>query len=333
MVLLEKYWTSINTLVLDQVDQDQLYNFKHADNGTLLSVDNLILNQISNRNKDITNKINTFYLISLINPNDLQVLTLLNINQTESMNVMFVLEMIYLFPELKAIHLEGGKMSKFIYTWCMPPVNKSKLHSLTLDNVGLEHLNLQCLGLHKKLRMLTITRNMISSVTLSPSDTLWYLDLRNNKLEQLPDQLTDMFKKLRVLKIGGNNIHTMTYNQIIPLLKIKELDFYSIPNDQNNSSKDNFFYTKNENSWIYALFNEPERLEASCNCSLPFFFLQSMYNAKCKSKDQDNSSLCSNLTFNHFNEKDDEVTISIRPDIDSPTSQLPNSNSDSTSHI
>jgi hypothetical protein len=130
------------------------------------------------------------------------------------------------FINLKAIHIEGGKLVNLYYSTFGETFGENIL-TATFDNTNLDYIEAHVFVNWVKLKMLTIKRNLIHDMTWISAKlpNLWYLDLRFNKLNYVPQDLISNLPSLRILKLSDNKIRVISFDAIEPLLSINEFSF------------------------------------------------------------------------------------------------------------
>jgi hypothetical protein len=189
-----------------------------------LFVSNLIITESNIDEKKLDNQVDGFKLFLELHTESLQVLTFIdNILQTDSNQ--FKWEVFLNFKNLKAIHIEGGKLENLDLKF--GNIFDGNIITATFDNTKLEIIERNVFEKWTKLKMLTINRNSIHDMTwiASKLPDLWYLDLRFNKLVYVPQDLISNLPSLRVFKLDDNKIRIISFTAIESLLSINEFSF------------------------------------------------------------------------------------------------------------
>jgi Leucine-rich repeat (LRR) protein len=187
-----------------------------------LTVNNLIITDSRLDENKIDEPQDGIKIFSNLDIENLFVLTF--INNKNSFNIIGW-KFFQKFVNLKAIHIEGGKLES-LNSMFDSTFGKNIL-TATFDNTNLDNIEKNIFEKWIKLKMLTITRNLIHDMTWISSKlpNLWYLDLRFNKLNYIPQDLIPNLPSLRILKLGDNKIRVISFAAIVPLLNINEFSF------------------------------------------------------------------------------------------------------------
>jgi hypothetical protein len=211
---------NINTLVFRKMDF-----YSNPDDFLNLTINNLIVTDSRIDENKIDEPLDGIKLFSNLDIENLFVLTSIN-NIFENDNTdILQWYFFHKFINLKAIHIEGGKLEKLYssFGW----IFGQNILTATFDNTNLDNIEKNVFANWVKLKMLTITRNLIHDITWISSKlpNLWYLDLRFNKLIYVPQDLISNLPSLRILKLSDNKIRVISFDAIEPLLSINEFSF------------------------------------------------------------------------------------------------------------
>jgi hypothetical protein len=211
---------NINTLVLRNMSF-----YSNPDDFLNLTINNLIITDSRFDENKIDEPLHGIKIFSNLDIENLFVLTFINNILENGINTIewdFFQKLI----NLKAIHIEGGKLENLYYSTFGETFGENIL-TATFDNTNLDYIETNVFVNWVKLKMLTITRNLIHDMTWISSKlpNLWYLDLKFNKLSYVPQDLISNLPSLRILKLGDNKIRVISFAAIEPLLNINEFSF------------------------------------------------------------------------------------------------------------
>lgn len=130
------------------------------------------------------------------------------------------------FGDLKTLTIKGGQLLELESDF--RGISKNQLFSVTIESTELKSIDDNSFEDFKRLKMLTIAKNAITSLDwlLQMESPLWYLDLRQNQLTSFPLEVAEKLIHLKNLKIGGNQIHVIASDTAkILMTKVAEVSF------------------------------------------------------------------------------------------------------------
>ena len=223
---------SINTLAIEN------FNFDPTNTERIPTLSGFSVNNLELKNCDLSLFQSNPNIFLGLNKNNFKVLSFIDTKLNDEYNY-FDWTSLGSFNNLKVLTIKGGQLSQLLADF--QDIATNQLFCVTIESTGLAYIGDPIFVKFKRLKMLTIAKNSISSLSwlAQIESPLWYLDLRQNQLTSFPEDIAAKLKHLKTLKIGGNKIHVIHSDTAKILLNIVELSFEVEGNLCRNISNNN----------------------------------------------------------------------------------------------